>query len=95
MTDKHFIGLVHSILSSAEAALGELDSPMVTKLARDGALARRTGERSLELLDMLARKTFGNLDDTERDSLHRAQRRVRELLAAPVPGAEGDGPGSN
>lgn len=91
MADKHFIGLVHSVLSSAEASLGELNSPMVTKLARDGALARRTGERSLELLDMLARKTFGNLDDTERDALHRAQKRVRELLEREPAGAPPDG----
>ena len=42
MPDPRFIGLIHSLRSSAEAALGELASPMVTRLARDGALARRT-----------------------------------------------------
>jgi Domain of unknown function (DUF1844) len=61
MTDKHFIGLVHSILSSAEAALGETNSPMLSHLAKDGALKRQTAERGLELLNMLQRKTLGNV----------------------------------
>ena len=80
MADKHFIGLISSLLSSAEAALGEAHSPMARHLARDGALARRTAERSLELLAMLARKTQGNLDETERDALYQAQRRVQARL---------------
>lgn len=82
MADPRFIGLVASIRSSAEAALGETDSPMVTRLARDGALARRTAERSVELLEMLEHKTHGNLDETERDALHRALAEIRGRLAA-------------
>ena len=80
MTDKHFIGLVHSILSSAEAAMGEMNSPMVTRLARDGILAKKTAEKSLELLNMLQQKTIGNLDDTERNALHHAQRTIQQKL---------------
>jgi len=82
MPDPRFIGLVHSLLSSAEAALGEENSPMVRHLARDGALARRTGEKSLELLEMLHQKTNGNLDETERNALHNAIRTIRGRLGA-------------
>jgi hypothetical protein len=81
MTDKHFIGLVHSILSSAEAALGEVNSPMLSHLAKDGALKRQTAERGLELLNMLQQKTLGNLDETERDALYQAQKTISERLA--------------
>lgn len=80
MPDPRFIGLVHSLRSSAEAALGDLASPMVTRLARDGALARKTAERSLDLLDMLFEKTRGQLDATEREALVRAREAVRERL---------------
>ena len=80
MSDPRFIGLVHSLLASAEAALGEADSPMVRHLARDGVLARRTGERSLDLLKMLQQKTNGNLDETERNTLYHALETVQERL---------------
>ena len=87
MSDPRFIGLVQSLLSSAEAALGEADSPLVRHLARDGVLARRTGERSLELLLMLQAKTQGNLDETERGALYSALRtiqgRLEQLTQAP------------
>lgn len=82
MPDPRFIGLVHSLRSSAEAALGDLASPMVTRLARDGALARTTAIRSLDLLDLLFEKTRGNLDATERDALVRARDAVRAALDA-------------
>ena len=80
MPHKHFIGLIASLLSSAEAALGEENSPMTLHLARDGALAKRTAERSLELLDMLQQKTHGNLDETERDALYQAQKKIADKL---------------
>ncbi|MFN2321919.1 MAG: DUF1844 domain-containing protein [Trueperaceae bacterium] len=89
MPDPRFIGLVHSLRSSAEAALGDLASPMVTRLARDGALARTTATRSLDLLDLLFEKTRGNLDATEREALVRAREAVRARLAATA-GTEGD-----
>jgi hypothetical protein len=80
MSDKHFIGLVHSVLSSAEAALGETNSPMLSHLAKDGALTKRTAEKSLELLQMLERKTQGNLDDTEQQALQHARKTIEEKL---------------
>ncbi len=82
MSDKHFIGLIHSILSSAEAALGETNSPMLSHLAKDGVLKRRTAEKSLELLQMLERKTLGNLDDTEQQALHHARKTIEGRLEA-------------
>ena len=81
MADKHFIGLVQSVLTSAEAALGEENSPMTRHLIKDGVLARRTAERSLELLKMLERKTAGNLDELERDMLNKALKTVSDRLA--------------
>lgn len=91
MPDPRFIGLVHSLRSSAEAALGDLASPMVTRLARDGALARTTATRSLDLLDLLFEKTRGNLDATERDALVRARDAVRAALTVSAP-TGGDAP---
>lgn len=82
MPDPRFIGLVNSLLSSAEAALGEANSPMARHLARDGVMARRTGEKSLELLLMLHQKTNGNLDETERNALHSAVRTIQQRLEA-------------
>lgn len=82
MSDPRFIGLVHSLISSAEAALGESASPMLAHLAKDGALARKTASRSLDLLEMLVMKTSGQLDDTERATLYAARDRVRALLRA-------------
>ena len=82
MADPRLIGLVQSLLSSAQAALGEGDSPMTTRLARDDLLARKTALRSLDLLDMLADKTLGNLDETERAALLEARSDIRARLAA-------------
>ena len=96
MPDPRFIGLVHSILSSAEASLGELESPLTNRLASQGALARRTAERSLGLLAMLEEKTRGNLDETERATLHQAHRRIAERLAdTAVPEASEPPPDAN
>ncbi|CAN5520440.1 DUF1844 domain-containing protein [soil metagenome] len=81
MPNPHFVGLVQSVLASAEAVLGETYSPMTRHLARDGLLARRTAEKSLELLEMLLEKTRGNLDETERDLLTKAVGKLRRELA--------------
>ena len=80
VSDPRFIGLVQSLLASAEAALGEADSPMVRHLARDGVLAERTGKRSLELLVMLEQKTYGNLNEAERSALQHAVETIRGRL---------------
>ena len=80
MADKHFMGLVQSVLSSAEAVLGEENSPMARHLTRDGAMARKTAERSLQLLTMLQTKTLGNLDELERDALNKARQTISDKL---------------
>jgi hypothetical protein len=72
MADPRFIGLVHSLLSSAQAATGERTSPMAHRLEAAGARTSRTAQRSLALLRMLQEKTAGNLDETERAALHDA-----------------------
>ncbi len=97
MPDPRFIGLVHSLRSSAEAALGDLASPLVTRLARDGALDRKTAVRSLDLLDMLYDKTRGQLDATERETLVHARAAVREALTAAATSAarDTDGPSAD
>lgn len=80
MPDPRFVGLVHSVLASAQASLGEEHSPMGRHLDRDGVRSRRTAERSLALLEMLHDKTAGNLDETERAALHDAIERLRAGL---------------
>ena len=82
MTDPAFIGLVHSVLSSAQASLGEEHSPMGGRLERHGLRSRRTAERSLALLEMLQAKTRGNLDPTEKGALDDAVRTLRDGLEA-------------
>lgn len=82
MADPRFIGLVHSLLASAQASLGEEHSPMARHLDREGVRSRRTAERSLALLRMLHEKTAGNLDETERAALHDALRALRDGLEA-------------
>ncbi len=80
MSNPDFIGLVHSVRSSAEAALGEVTSPMLTRLHSDGILAKKTATRSLKLLDMLLEKTNGNLDETELDTLRSAIHSINTKL---------------
>lgn len=87
MPDPRFVGLVHSVLSSAQAALGEEHSPMARGLEGSGVRSRRTAERSLALLEMLQEKTRGNLDATEKATLDGSLRSLRDGLAAsPEPG---------
>jgi len=80
MPNPDFIGLVHSVRSSAEAALGEVTSPMLTRLHSDGILAKKTATRSLTLLEMLLEKTNGNLDETEMDALRSAIHSINSKL---------------
>lgn len=88
MPDPRFVGLVHSLLASAQAVLGEDHSPMGRHLERDGVRSRRTAERSRALLEMLLVKTQGNLDETERAALTEALRWIRRH------GEEGDDAGA-
>lgn len=80
MADPRFIGLVQSLLSSAQAALGDDSSPLAHRLAQGGVLQRSTAQKSIDLLDMLQQKTLGNLDETERDVLHNALTTLHALL---------------
>ena len=80
MSDKYFIGLINSIYSSAEAALGEEDSPLTRHLRKDNLIKRSTAEKSMLLLDMLQRKTSGNLDETELSTLLKHQKSLRDAL---------------
>jgi len=82
MPDPRFIGLVHSLLASAQASLGEAHSPVGRHLERDGVRTVRTAERSVALLEMLREKTAGNLDETERAALHDAVVLLRSLIAS-------------
>jgi hypothetical protein len=97
MADPRFIGLVHSLLSSGQASLGELDSPMAHRLDAAGARSMRTAERSLALLRMLHEKTAGNLDETERAALHDALTALRDGLRSagghePAAASDADAP---
>lgn len=74
------MGLVHALRSSAEVALGDDDSPLRARAARDGVQGLSAAERSLGLLEMLQDKTAGNLDEAERDTLWTALRSVRARL---------------
>lgn len=85
MTDPAFIGLVHSVLASAQSALGEPEGVMNRHAERDGIRHRRTAERSLALLEMLNTKTHGNLDETERAALVDAISRLRAALEQSEP----------
>ncbi|MFC5848167.1 DUF1844 domain-containing protein [Deinococcus petrolearius] len=83
MANPEFVGLVHMLQATAEAALGDLNAA-TSSAARDGLLtddrARQTADRSLKLLTMLAEKTRGNLDFTEADLLTGAIGSLRARL---------------
>lgn len=84
MPNAEFVGLVQSLLATAEAALGEFTA-VGARMRNDGLLetpqrARATAGRSLGLLVMLAEKTRGNLDFAEADLLTNAIATVRARL---------------
>ena len=62
-----FMNLVMSLYTAAMQQLGKLKSPVSDKIERDLQQAHMT----IEMLDMLAAKTDGNLADDERSSLTR------------------------
>lgn len=86
MPNQEFLGLVHSLQATAEAALGDLNAA-TSSAERDGLLspqrARQTAERSFKLLNMLAEKTRGNLDLTEAQVLGEAVSSLRARLNEP------------
>ena len=82
MANPELIGLIHSLTATGESALGELNA-LTARMNRDGLeRSRRTAERSLRVLEMLAEKTRGNLDRVEADALTGGIRSLREGLDA-------------
>ncbi|GAA4003491.1 DUF1844 domain-containing protein [Deinococcus rubellus] len=83
MANPEFLGLIHSLQATAEAALGDINAATASA-NRDGLLAsdraHQTAERSLKLLTMLAEKTRGNLDMTEAEVLGNAVNALRQRL---------------
>jgi uncharacterized protein YgbK (DUF1537 family) len=81
MANAEFIGLIHSLVHTGEAALGQLNV-LTGRLQRDGVERNRaTAERSLRLLEVLAQKTRGNLDATEADAITRGIQSLRQGLS--------------
>lgn len=83
MPNPDFVGLIFSVQSTAEAALGDINA-MTSTANRDGILdvsrARQAAERSLKLLKMLAEKTKGNLDFEEAQLLSDAIMQLQQRL---------------
>lgn len=67
-----------SLASAALANLGEVTAPSPTPV--DVALARQT----MDLIDMLAEKTRGNLDDEESNLLAALQKELNERYEARI-----------
>lgn len=84
MSSPDFLGLVHMLQATADAALGDINAA-TDRAHRDGLLqdgrARQTAETSLRLLTMLAEKTRGNLDFTEAEILSTAITSLKERLS--------------
>ena len=69
MPQTDFIGLIHSLVTTGESALGSINV-LTARMNRDGLeRSRTTAERSLRLLEVLAQKTRGNLDAEEAEVL--------------------------
>lgn len=83
MAHPDFLGLVHMLQATADAALGDINAA-TARATHDGLLeegrARQTAETSMRLLSMLAEKTRGNLDFTEAEVLSDAINSLRERL---------------
>ena len=60
--DLHFFQLVFSLQAGAMQQMGKMASPLTGKIERDLSLAKA----SIDLLDMLQRKTEGNLTPEEK-----------------------------
>lgn len=74
----NFSTFLVSLASSALAHLGHADEPGVHVPQTDVRLARHT----LDLIDLLAEKTRGNLDADEQKLLDALQKELREKYAA-------------
>ncbi len=65
--DVVFVQLVMSLHSAAMYQMGKVASPISGKIERDLPMAKN----SIDMLEMLERKTKGNLDDEEQKILER------------------------
>ena len=65
--DMHFMQLVFSLQAAAMQQMGKTMSPMTGKVERDLEMARN----SIDMLDMIKRKTEGNLTDEEKGLMDR------------------------
>jgi polyhydroxyalkanoate synthesis regulator phasin len=80
MANADFMGLIHTLVHTGEAALGQLNV-LTSRMARDGVERNRANaERSLRLLEILAQKTRGNLDADEAEALTGGIQNLREGL---------------
>ena len=80
MADSDFISLIHTLVHTGEAALGQINV-LSSRLQRDGVeRSRATAERSLRLLEVLSVKTRGNLNASEAEVLSNGVRSLREGL---------------
>ena len=80
MADSDFISLIHTLVQTGEAALGQINV-LSSRLQRDGVeRSRATAERSLRLLEVLSVKTRGNLNASEAEALTSGVRSLREGL---------------
>jgi Domain of unknown function (DUF1844) len=80
MANADFMGLIHTLVHTGEAALGQLNV-LTSRMARDGVERNRANaERSLRLLEVLAQKTRGNLDADEAEALTTGIQSLREGL---------------
>ncbi|MBD3271659.1 MAG: DUF1844 domain-containing protein [Elusimicrobia bacterium] len=59
--DPHFFSLVLSLSSAAMQQLGKVPNPMTSKVDRNLVQAQMT----IDILDMIEKKTSGNLSDKE------------------------------
>jgi hypothetical protein len=80
MANADFMGLIHTLVHTGEAALGQINV-LTSRMARDGVERNRANaERSLRLLEVLAQKTRGNLDADEAEALTNGMQSLREGL---------------
>ncbi len=88
--DLPFYQLVLSLQAATMQQLGKVISPITGKAERDLTMAQGT----IDLLEMLQRKTVGNLDDDEKKLLEHVLYELRlnyvdELKRAPGPSEAG------
>ena len=80
--------LVHTLFTQALMALGRIPNPITRQSHRNLATARHF----IDTLDMLERKTAGNLTEDERRLLEEIQHQLRMMYMAEQDGGRAAGP---